>query len=144
MSRSLASRSSLRLLGGVAAVAVAASLASPAVAIPLRNASVTVNDADTVGARTDVFLPPTARYCHGFVRAYLLAAGPDRWYVIGRRGKLRIDFRDCDQDGYIGQGMGVTFRDTGGGMRRICFEAWTPLRSGRQSRHYACTGSFTR
>lgn len=145
MSLPRTSRSSLRLVGGLAGLTAAACLgavAAPASAIPMRNASVTVNSGDTVGARVDVFSPPTARYCHAFVRTYLLAAGPDDWYVIGRYGKLRVRF-SC-QAGWQNEGVVVTFSDTGGGTRKICFEAWTPLRSGRQSRHYACTPPFTR
>ncbi len=108
----------------------------------MRNLSVTENSGTTVAARADAYLPPAARYCHAFLRSYLLAAGPDRWYVIGRYGKFRVNF-SCHA-GWGHEGVGVRFRDTQGGTRKICFEAWAPMRSGAQSRHIACTGSFTR
>lgn len=116
-------------------------LAVEASSIPMRNVRVTERGA-TAAARMDVFLPPSARYCHGFVRSYLLAAGPDRWYVIGRYGRFRVNFRPCIDGEYDQESVSVRFRDTGGGLRRICFEAWTPLASSRVSRHFACTADF--
>lgn len=118
--------------------------AGSATAIPLRGLRVTANGPTTVGARADTYLPPTARYCHAFVRSYLMAAGPDRWYVIGRYGKFRVNYQPCRDGQWDVEGVGVRFRDTGGGERRICFEAWTPLASGAISRHYGCTASFYR
>lgn len=118
--------------------------ASSATAVPLRVVKVTENGGDAVAGRASVFLPPDARYCHAFVRSYLLAAGPSDWEVIARYGKFRVNFRPCTDGNWDKEGVGVRFRDTGGGTRKICFEAWTPLHNGTISRHYACTGSFTR
>jgi hypothetical protein len=132
--------------GGIAVATLALALGggAHAWAVPMRDVAVTVNAGSMVGARATVFLPPNARYCHAFVRSYLLAAGPDRWYVVARHGKLRVVHRPCRAGRWEAEGASVRFRDTGGGTRRICFEAWTPMRSGAISRHYACTADFTR
>ncbi len=117
---------------------------SAALGVPLRYVKMTENSSSTVAARATVFLPPDARYCHAFVRSYLVAATPSDWKVIARYGKFTVRFSPCRAGRWDSEGVGVRFRDTGGGTRKICFEAWTPLRNGTISRHYACTGSFTR
>lgn len=135
----------LRGLGCAGAVAgLMLGAAGAAEGVPLRAVKMIENDGDSVAARADLFLPPDAKYCHAFVRSYLVAPGPDRWRIVGRYGKFKAVFTPCADGTWDGEQVSVRFADTAPGTRKICFEAWTILRGGAISRHYACTGSFTR